>query len=66
MFPQDVPSVSFKVGEQVGISGGPFTSCSGVVEEIDDTRSRMRIAISIFGRPKPVEVEFGQVEGFST
>jgi KOW motif len=42
MLPQDAPPVSFKVGEQVRISGGPFASFSGVVEEIDDARSSMR------------------------
>jgi transcriptional antiterminator NusG len=66
MLPQDVPPVSFKVGEQVRISGGPFASFSGVVEEIDDARSSMKIAVSIFGRPKPMEIEFGQVEKLST
>jgi transcription termination/antitermination protein NusG len=61
--PQDYsPKPPFKVGEQVRISGGPFASFSGVIEEIDDVRSCMKIAISIFGRPKPVEIEFGQVE----
>jgi transcriptional antiterminator NusG len=66
MLPQDAPPVSFKVGEQVRISGGPFASFSGVVEEIDDARSSMKIAVSIFGRPKPMEIEFGQVEKLST
>jgi transcription termination/antitermination protein NusG len=53
---------SFKVGEQVRIPDGPFASFGGVIEEIDDARSCTKIAISIFGRPKPVEIELGQVE----
>jgi transcriptional antiterminator NusG len=53
------------VGDQVRISDGPFASFNGVVEEIDDARSCLKIAVSIFGRPKPVEIEFGQVEKLS-
>ena len=53
------------MGEQVRISDGPFASFNGVVAEIEDARSRLKIAISIFGRPKPVEIEFGQVEKLS-
>jgi transcriptional antiterminator NusG len=56
------PAEQFEIGDDVRVSDGPFARFNGTVEEVDGAHSRLKVAVSVYGRPTPVEFGFGQVE----